>query len=82
MKLEFPLIRRGHDAGCGGCYTARDIRENGGCVVFSDAALCKRCGPTYNSSSYLHSVDGKRYCGLCADAVVREGAEAFAVAML
>lgn len=58
------------------------MRENGGGFVTSDAAYCNRCGPTYDSGSYIHFVEGKGYCGLCADRVVRENAEVFAVAML
>lgn len=56
-----------HDEGCGGCKTARYMAKHGGGFVHSDAAYCRRCGPTRDSSSYLHTVEGKRYCGRCAD---------------
>lgn len=60
-----------HDKDCRGCAVAKEHARNGGGFVFSDLARCGRCGPTYDSSSYLHQVEGKSYCGLCADIVAK-----------
>lgn len=69
-----------HDEGCGGCATARSHAQHGGGFVYSDAAYCTRCGPTHSSSSYLHRVEGKCYCGRCADTMARARNERFYVA--
>jgi hypothetical protein len=63
-----------HDKDCGGCVTAKEHAKNGG-IVYSDAAYCERCGPTHDSSSYIHKVDGKRYCWTCADIVAKANNE-------
>lgn len=71
-----------HDEGCSGCATSRSHARHGGGFVFSDLALCRRCGPTHDSSSYLHTVEGQRYCGRCADIMARARNERFYVAAM
>lgn len=71
-----------HDEGCGGCATNRSHARHGGGPVFSDLAYCGRCGPTYNSSSYLHRVEGKRYCGPCANIMAHARNERAYVAVM
>lgn len=71
-----------HDDGCRGCITARNHARHGGGFVFSDLACCSRCGPTHSSSSYLHSVERKRYCGRCADVMAQARNERFYVAVM
>lgn len=60
-----------HDKGCRGCATAKYMAERGDGCVYSDLGHCARCGPTYDSSSYLHTVEGERYCARCADIMAR-----------
>lgn len=71
-----------HDEGCSGCATMRRFARNRGGFVFSDLAYCHRCGPTRSSSSYLHTVEGKRYCGRCADIMAHARNERFYVAVM
>lgn len=71
-----------HDEGCSGCATAKSHARYGGGFVFSDAAHCERCGPTHDSSSYLHTVEGKWYCGRCADIMAQARNERFYVAAM
>lgn len=89
--LSYPLvvvngILRGmtidHDSNCGGCATNRKQARHGGSFVFSDLAYCARCGPTRSSSSYLHRVEGKRYCWNCADIMARARNERVYVAAM
>ncbi|HTG95742.1 MAG TPA: hypothetical protein VL866_24285 [Pyrinomonadaceae bacterium] len=69
-----------HDDNCGGCRVNQRMHKHGGCFVTSDLAYCRRCGPTRNSSSYLHQVQGKSYCASCADIMAQAHAESFYVA--
>lgn len=71
-----------HDEGCGGCATARSHARHGGGFVYSDLAYCARCGPTHDSSSYLHRVEGKSYCYPCADIIARARNERVYVAAM
>lgn len=69
-----------HDGGCGGC--ARKKVRGRAYPVTADLARCTRCGPTYSSGSYLHQVEGKRYCASCADIMARARNERFYVAAM
>lgn len=71
-----------HDEDCWGCATAKHHARHGGGFVYSDLAYCVRCGPTYSSSSYIHRVEGKAYCGRCADIMARARNERMYVAAM
>lgn len=60
-----------HDKSCRGCDRRR------GMPIWADIARCSRSGCDWRGSgSYLHQVEGKSYCGKCADIMARARNEA------
>lgn len=54
----------GHDDGCRGCRTERELRAIGGAQVRDYIAYCDRCGRSIQGD-YEHRIERKTYCRHC-----------------